>query len=101
MSEFEAQRRMPAPAERVYAVASDAAHLNEWLPQPVAAPPSGRRDRLRLEWDGGWLQVSSGTAGTSHATLHLSIPAGPGRDDLSAQIRESLDRLAVLSGSPG
>ncbi|WP_275294480.1 SRPBCC family protein [Amycolatopsis sp. La24] len=101
MSEFEAQRRMPAPAERVYAVASDAAHQDEWLPEPVAAPLAGRRDRLRLEWDGGWLQIASGAAGTSHATLHLLVPAGPGRDDVPARIRESLDRLAVLSGSPG
>ncbi|MBB1154613.1 SRPBCC family protein [Amycolatopsis dendrobii] len=101
MSEFEAQRRMPAPADHVYAVASDAAHLNEWLPEPVAAPPAGCGDRLRLEWNGGWLQVASGAAGTSHATLHLSIPAGQSRADVPARIRESLDRLAVLSGSPG
>ncbi|ATY11724.1 SRPBCC family protein [Amycolatopsis sp. AA4] len=101
MSEFEAQRRMPAPAEHVYAVASDAAHLSEWLPEPVDPPPAGSRDRLRLEWDGGWLQVASGAAGTSHATLHLSVPAGQGGGDLPARIRESLDRLAVLSGSPG
>lgn len=101
MSEFEAQRRMPAPAEHVYAVAADTAHLSEWMPEPVAAPPAGCRDRLRLEWSSGWLQVRSGAAGTSHATLHLSVPAGQARDDVPALIRESLDRLAVLSGSPG
>ncbi|GAB3348841.1 SRPBCC family protein [Amycolatopsis echigonensis] len=101
MSEFEAERRMPAPAEHVYAAAADAARLNEWMPEPVAVPPAGRRDQLRLEWDGGWLQVRPGAAGTSHATLHLSVPAGPRRDDVPARIRESLDRLAVLSGSPG
>ncbi|WP_409181138.1 hypothetical protein F9C11_32305 [Amycolatopsis sp. VS8301801F10] len=99
MSEFEAQRRMPAPAEHVYAVAADAAHLDEWM--PVAAPLSGRRDRLRLEWSGGWLQLAPGAAGTSRATLHLSVPDGEPRDAVPARIRESLDRLAVLSGSPG
>lgn len=96
---------MPATAEHVYAVAADAAHLDEWLPGPAAAPPSGRRGRLRLEWSGpdggGWLQVESGAAGTSHATLHLSVPAGQHRGDVPARIRTSLDRLAVLSGSPG
>ncbi len=92
---------MPAPAEHVYAVAADIAHQKEWLPEPVAARPSGHRDRLRLEWDGGWLQVASGAAGTSHATLHLSAPAGPDRTETPARIRASLDRLAVLSGSPG
>ncbi|MGW4401832.1 hypothetical protein ACWEHA_41570 [Amycolatopsis nivea] len=90
---------MPAPAERVYAVACDAAHWDEWL--PVAAPLAGNRDRLRLEWNGGWLQIATGAAGTSHATLHLSVLAGQDRGDVPARIRESLDRLAVLSGSPG
>ncbi|MET9267678.1 hypothetical protein [Amycolatopsis sp. NPDC004079] len=99
MTEFEAERRMPATAEQVYAVA--AAHLDEWLPEPVAAPPAGHGDQLRLEWGGSWLQVVSGAAGTSHATLHLSVPAGQRGDDLPARLRDSLDRLAVLSGSPG
>ncbi|WP_370938028.1 SRPBCC family protein [Amycolatopsis sp. cg13] len=101
MTEFEAERRMPAPAEHVYAVAADAAHLNDWLPEPAAAPPAGHGDRLRLEWSGGWLQVASGAAGTSHATLHLSVPAGQRGGDVPARLRDSLDRLAVLSGSPG
>ncbi|WP_116202900.1 SRPBCC family protein [Amycolatopsis circi] len=105
MSEFEAGRRMPATAEHVYAVAADAAHLDEWMPEPVAAPPDGRRDRLRLDWGGqgrgGWLHIASGEAGTSHATLHLSVPADQRGGDVPALIRESLDRLAVLSGSPG
>ncbi|GAA1018917.1 MULTISPECIES: SRPBCC family protein [Amycolatopsis] len=101
MTEFEAERRMPATAEHVYAVAADSAHLNEWLPGQVVASPAGRGDRLRLEWSGGWLQVASGDAGTSHATLHLSVPAGRRGDDVLADLRASLDRLAVLSGSPG
>jgi len=100
MTEFDSERRMPATAEHVYAVAADAAHLNEWLPGPATARPAAHGDRLRLEWGrhgSGWLQVASAEAGTSHATLHLSFPDGP----VPERIREALDRLAVLSGSPG
>ncbi|WP_406630848.1 hypothetical protein [Amycolatopsis sp. WGS_07] len=95
MTEFEAGRRMPATAEHVYAVA---ARRNDWLPGPGSAEPPRRPGRLRLEWDAGWLQVEPGAAGTSHATLHLSFPDEPGAP---GRIRAALDRLAVLSGSPG
>ncbi|MFD2473373.1 hypothetical protein [Amycolatopsis silviterrae] len=99
MTEFEAGRRMPATAEHVYAVAGDVAHRNDWLPDPGAAEPAAHRDRLRLEWHGrGWLQVEPADAGTSHATLHLSFPDG---HDGPERVRTALDRLAVLSGSPG
>src|SRR5437867_12553493 len=83
MAEFEAERGIPAPAERVFAVVSDLDRLPEWLPPPVDVRPSGegevhadvpergvdaqgtvqvRPEQLRVEWAhapayAGWLQV--------------------------------------------
>lgn len=85
MAEFEVERPMPLPAETVFAVASDVAHMAEWLPMTVepAGPnrlhvegetrsgrysASGlfgvRPEQRRVEWGSedsddyaGWLQV--------------------------------------------
>jgi len=103
MTEFEREREMPAPAERVFAVAADVHRLSEWLPGVITVHPDepegvdvdvhdpagdyaapgvlgAQREQLRLEWGrrgsadySGWLQVSSAEGGASYATLHLSF----------------------------
>jgi uncharacterized protein YndB with AHSA1/START domain len=101
MAEFEAERRMPAEAEAVFAVAGDLDRLPEWLPPSVDVVSLGRgevhadveqRDvhadglvgvrpeQLRVEWGSertpdyaGWLQVQHAEAGHSSVTLHLSF----------------------------
>ncbi|MFD4254979.1 SRPBCC family protein [Amycolatopsis thermoflava] len=103
MTEFERERAMPAPAERVFTVAADVNRLDEWLPGVITVHPAepegvdvdvhdpageyeapgvlgARREQLRLEWGrrgssdySGWLQVSSAEGGSSYATLHLSF----------------------------
>src|SRR5919106_1110698 len=41
MAEFEAERGIPAAAERVFAVVSNLGRLPDWLPSPVTVrPPS-------------------------------------------------------------
>lgn len=103
MTEFERERAMPAPAERVFSVASDVHRLGEWLPGVITVRPDepegldvdvhdpageyeapgvlgASREQMRLEWGrrgspdySGWLQVSSAEGGSSYATLHLSF----------------------------
>lgn len=103
MAEFEREKQMPAPAERVFTLVSDVEHLDRWLPDMVSVHPSGRdavdvdvhrpegdqhgtgtlgirREQLRLEWGSrgtddytGWLQVAHAEDGTSWVTLHLSF----------------------------
>lgn len=41
MAEFEAERRMPAEAEAVFAVVGDLDRLSEWMPAPVGIRPTG------------------------------------------------------------
>jgi uncharacterized protein YndB with AHSA1/START domain len=75
MAEFEAERRMPADAEAVFAIVGDLERLPEWMPPPVGVRPTGdgvgdhtvhadveprgvhadglvgvRPEQLRLEW---------------------------------------------------
>jgi uncharacterized protein YndB with AHSA1/START domain len=101
MAEFEAERRMPADAETVFAVAGDLDRLPEWLPpavdivaldrgevhadvEPRDVHADGlvgvRPEQLRVEWGSehtpdyaGWLQVQHADAGHSSVTLHLSF----------------------------
>lgn len=99
MAEFEAERGIPATAERVFAVVSDLDRLPEWLPAPVAVRPAGegevhadvpsrgvdaegtvraRPEQLRLEWAhapeyAGWLQVEHAEGVHSRVVLHLSF----------------------------
>lgn len=101
MAEFEAERRMPAEAEAVFAIVGDLDRLPEWMPEPVGVRPTGdgevhadvaardvhadglvgvRPEQLRLEWGSedspdyaGWLQVQHAEPGHSSVTLHLSF----------------------------
>ncbi|OZM83621.1 SRPBCC family protein [Pseudonocardia sp. MH-G8] len=99
MAEFEAERRMTADAERVFAVVSDLDQLSAWLPVPVDVRPTGdgevhadvpergveaegtvrvRAEQLRVEWGhapdyAGWLQVEHADPGRSSVVLHLSF----------------------------
>ena len=99
MAEFEAERGMPADAQKVFALASDLDRLREWLPDPVDVrpvaegevradvPPRGvheeglvrvRPDQLRVEWGhapdyAGWLQVEHADPDRSSVLLHLSF----------------------------
>jgi uncharacterized protein YndB with AHSA1/START domain len=101
MAEFEAERRMPAEAEAVFAVVGDLDRLPEWMPDPVGVRPTGdgevhadveprdvhadglarvRPEQLRLEWGSegspdyaGYLQVQHADDGHSSVLLHLSF----------------------------
>ena len=101
MAEFEADRRMPADAETVFAIVADLDRLGEWLPSAIGVQPTAdgevharvdprnvdldglvgvRREQLRLEWGSedspdyaGWLQVSHAEPGHSSVLLHLSF----------------------------
>jgi uncharacterized protein YndB with AHSA1/START domain len=101
MAEFEAERRMPAEAEQVFAVVGDLERLSEWMPAPIGVRPTGdgevhadveprnvhadglvgvRPEQLRVEWGSedsgdyaGWLQVSHAEPGHSSVTMHLSF----------------------------
>jgi uncharacterized protein YndB with AHSA1/START domain len=99
MTEFEAERGMPADADVVFAVVSDLDRLPEWLPAPVDVRPAGegevhaeveprgvqadgtvevRPEQLRVEWGhapdyAGWLQVEHAAPGRSSVVLHLSF----------------------------
>jgi uncharacterized protein YndB with AHSA1/START domain len=101
MTEFEAERAMPAAAETVFAVASDLDRLTEWLPDPVTVRPTGdgevhaaveprdvdtrglvrvRPEQLRVEWGSedspdyaGWMQVMGSDPDRSSVVLHLSF----------------------------
>jgi uncharacterized protein YndB with AHSA1/START domain len=99
MAEFEAERSMAAPADRVFAVVSDLDRLPEWLPAPVDVRSSGdgevhadvpergvdadgtvrvRPEQLRVEWGhapeyAGWLQVQHADGERSSVLLHLSF----------------------------
>jgi uncharacterized protein YndB with AHSA1/START domain len=102
MTEFEAERAMPADAQDVFAVVSDLDRLSEWLPHQVTVRPTAdgevnasveerhvddarglvrvRPEQLRVEWgaeDGpeyaGWLQVEHADPGRSSVVLHLSF----------------------------
>lgn len=99
MTEFEAERGMPAPAERVFALVSDLDRLPEWMPDPVDVRPTGdgevhadvpergvdaegtvrvRPEQLRVEWGhapdyAGYLQVEHGEGDRSSVLLHLSF----------------------------
>jgi len=92
MAEFEAERRMPAEAEQVFAVVGDLDRLSEWMPAPIGVRPTGdgevhadveprnvhadglvgvRPEQLRVEWGSedsadyaGWLQVSTPSRAT-------------------------------------
>ncbi len=41
MAEFEAERRMPADAEAVFAIVGDLDRLPEWMPEPIGVRPTG------------------------------------------------------------
>src|SRR5690242_11412607 len=41
MAEFEAERRMPAEADAVFAIVGDLSRLSEWMPAPVGVRPTG------------------------------------------------------------
>jgi uncharacterized protein YndB with AHSA1/START domain len=99
MTEFEADRGMPAGADAVFAVVSDLDRLSEWLPEPVDVRSIGdgevraevaergvdangtvevRPEQLRVEWGhapeyAGWLQVEHAAPGRSSVVLHLSF----------------------------
>jgi uncharacterized protein YndB with AHSA1/START domain len=101
MAEFEAERRMPADAEAVFAVVGDLDRLGEWMPDPIGVRPTGegavhadvdardvhtgglvgvRPEQLRLEWGSedspdyaGWLQVEHAEPGHSSVLMHLSF----------------------------
>jgi uncharacterized protein YndB with AHSA1/START domain len=101
MTEFEAERGMPADAEVVFGLVADLDNLNEWLPTPVDVRPTGdgevhahveprhvdvdglvrvRPEQLRVEWGSeaspdyaGWLQVEHANPGRSSVVLHLSF----------------------------
>lgn len=99
MSEFERERAMPAPADRVFAVAGDVDLLDRWLPEGIHVEPSGpnaahvdvggteqeatvgvQTDQRRLEWGlrgradyTGWLQVMAADGDRSSVVLHLSF----------------------------
>jgi uncharacterized protein YndB with AHSA1/START domain len=101
MAEFEAERRMPADAEAVFAIVGDLSRLGEWMPTPIGVRPTGdgevradveprnvhadglvgvRPEQLRLEWGSedspdyaGWLQVEHAEPGHSSVVLHLSF----------------------------
>ena len=99
MTEFEADRGMPAGADAVFAVVSDLDRLSEWLPEPVDVRSTGdgevhaevaergvdangtvevRPQQLRVEWGhapeyAGWLQVEHAAPGRSSVVLHLSF----------------------------
>ena len=101
MAEFEAERRMPADADAVFAVVGDLDRLPEWMPEPIGVRPTGdgevqadvpprgvsatglvgvRPEQLRLEWGSedspdyaGWLQVEHAEPGHSSVVIHLSF----------------------------
>jgi uncharacterized protein YndB with AHSA1/START domain len=101
MAEFEAERRMPADAEQVFAIVGDLDRLAEWMPAPIGVRPTGdgavhadlesrgihadglvgvRPEQLRLEWGSedspdyaGWLQVEHAEEGHSSVLMHLSF----------------------------
>ena len=99
MAEFEAERGIPAAAERVFAVVSDLDRLPDWLPSPVTVRPTSegevhadvpelgveaegtvqvQPDQLRVEWGhapdyAGWLQVEHAEGDRSTVLLHLSF----------------------------
>ena len=101
MAEFEAERRMPAEADAVFAIVGDLNRLPEWMPAPIGVRPTGdgevhadvdarnvhadglvgvRPEQLRLEWGSenspdyaGWLQVQHAEEGHSSVTMHLSF----------------------------
>jgi len=99
MTEFEAERGMPAGADAVFVVVSDLDRLPEWLPEPVDVRFTGegevhadvadrgvqangtvavRPEQLRVEWGhapeyAGWLQVVHAAPGRSSVVLHLSF----------------------------
>jgi uncharacterized protein YndB with AHSA1/START domain len=101
MAEFEAERRMPAEADAVFAIVGDLDRLAEWMPSPIGVRPTGdgevhadveprdvhadglvgvRPEQLRLEWGSedtpdyaGWLQVEHAEPGHSSVVLHLSF----------------------------
>ena len=101
MTEFEAERTMPADAQDVFAVVSDLDRLAEWLPHQVTVRPTDdgevnatveerhvdarglvrvRPEQLRVEWGSddspeyaGWLQVEHADPGRSSVVLHLSF----------------------------
>src|SRR3954453_3723722 len=41
MAEFEAERRMPAEADAVFAIVGDLDRLPEWMPAPIGVRPTG------------------------------------------------------------
>jgi uncharacterized protein YndB with AHSA1/START domain len=101
MAEFEAERRMPADAQAVFAIVGDLDRLPEWMPEPIGVRPTGdgevhadveprnvhadglvgvRPEQLRVEWGSeetpdyaGWLQVEHAEEGHSSVVLHLSF----------------------------
>lgn len=120
MTEFEAERAMPADADRVFALVSDLDRLPEWMPGPVDVHATGdgtahadveshgvsadgtvavRPEQLRVEWGhapdyAGWLQVEHAEPGHSSVVLHLSFmgdqPETHGGRS-AADVREWLD----------
>lgn len=101
MTEFEAERPIPADPQTVFATVADLELLPQWLPGPIAVTATddgrlhaevGRRGvdaiglvrarpaQLRLEWGSedtpdyaGWLQVMHADPGRCSVTLHLSF----------------------------
>lgn len=99
MTEFEAERGMPAEADAVFAVVADMDRLSEWMPSHMDVRSTGdgqvhadiderdthadglvrvRPEQLRVEWGrapdyAGWLQVEHADPGRSSVVLHLSL----------------------------
>jgi hypothetical protein len=111
MAEFEAERRMPADAEQVFAIVGDLDRLAEWMPAPIGVRP----EQLRLEWGSegspdyaGWLQVEHAEAGHSSVLMHLSFLGdqpearrhGSAADEVRQWLDDALSRLErVVAGT--
>jgi uncharacterized protein YndB with AHSA1/START domain len=103
MTKFESSRRRPAPADRVFEVASDPESVAAWVPTVRRAEQTGpnllqvessggeqealwraRAEQRRVEWAApgsgeysGWLQVNaSDDEPASEVVLHLSFLGG-------------------------
>ena len=92
MAEFEAERRMPAEADAVFAIVGDLDRLPEWMPEPIGVRPTGdggdtttvhadvesrdvhadglvgvRPEQLRVEWGSGDSPDYAGWLQVEHA----------------------------------
>jgi hypothetical protein len=102
MAEFEASSGMPAMKEIVFAEASRLDMIGQWLDENNARLDealSADAPTWRVEWGGsaadgypGWLQVSDAGAGSSEATLHVSVAGDLPAEDSGAEIEQRLAR---------